>query len=272
MDDQNKNLILATALSFLVILVWFILFPPPPPPTAPQEQTAVTTEEGAVALPPADAGTVSVPGTLPATPEETRAAAAARTERIAVETPRLTGSISLTGGRIDDLSLLDYREELPEESPIVTYLSPAGGPDAYYAVHGWAGARGLGADAVPSAVTEWQRESPGSLTPNSPVRLVWDNGAGLIFRKTIAVDENYMFTVTQSVENTTDEAVAMFPYGILARQGEPDLVNFFVLHEGLVAAADGELTEMHYSDIIDLDVDPLERTPAEKTQITETGW
>ncbi len=272
MDDQNKNLILATALSFLVILVWFVLFPPPSgEQLQPTAEAPVVAPDGTL-VPPSATGEVQVPGALPATPEETRAAAAARTERVEISTPRLTGSISLTGGRIDDLRLTDYRETQDEDADIVTFLSPAGGPDAYYAVHGWAGAGGLAPEDVPGALTEWQIEGAATLDENTPLSLIWENGNGLTFRKTIAVDEDYMFTVTQSVENTTEAPVRMFPYGILARQGLPDLINFFVLHEGLVSAADGTLTEMHYDDITDLEVNVAEGGPVEKTPFTETGW
>ncbi|QHQ35827.1 membrane protein insertase YidC [Algicella marina] len=273
MDDQNKNLILATALSFLVILVWFLVFPPQVQEGVPTEEGTNTAAVDGTATPPASGSTPQVPGSLPATPAETRAEAVSRTERVALETPALTGSISLRGGRIDDLSLLEYRETIDDDSPIVTYLSPAGAPGAFYAVHGWAGAGGLSGDAVPGATTEWQREGEGALTPENPVRLTWDNGQGQIFTKTIAVDDHYMFTVSQTVQNTAETAVSMFPYGILARQGEPDQLNFFVLHEGLIGAADGELsTSEDYDDLRDFDIDPLERAPAQKTRISETGY
>ncbi|MEM9228991.1 MAG: membrane protein insertase YidC [Pseudomonadota bacterium] len=272
MDDQNKNLILATALSFLVILVWFILFPPPQPDTValdPQTQQL----DPATGLTPPQTGTdtAAAPGTLVA-PGATREAAVAATERVFVETPRLSGSLSLTGGRIDDLQLTDYRETIDPDAKIVTLLSPAGAPNAYYAMHGWSGSAGLGQDQVPGPATPWQVESGTTLAPGAPVTLVWDNGSGVTFRKTIEIDEDFLFTITQSAENTGTQTLGMRPYGIIAREGQPDTVGFFVLHEGLVQSADGELIEEHYSDLRDAEVLAAEGGATTRTEVAENGW
>ncbi len=274
MDDQNRNLILATALSFLVILAWFLLFPPPPPePVAPAtEQVEGGATGGSVATTPGAATTGALPG-LSSDPIAARDEVLARTDRIPIRTPRLRGSISLVGGRLDDLDLTDYFETVEPGSPTVTLLNPAGGPDAYYAIYGWAPAGGLGFDAVPGPTTPWRLESGEALTETTPVTLVWDNGAGLVFRRTMAIDDNYMFTITQSVENATAAAVRMAPYGIIARHGEPsNLRKFYILHEGVVAAADGELTETKWSALPDMPVDPAEGVPATSIAIAENGW
>ncbi|MEM8850558.1 MAG: membrane protein insertase YidC [Pseudomonadota bacterium] len=277
MDEQNKNLILATVLSALVLLIWFVLFPPEqqaPGVTGTGLPDAAQTGNGSALTPPTaqDTPIAATPGAVVATPQETREDAIAATTRITVDTPRLTGSISLTGGRLDDLSLKDYRETLDDDSPIVTLLTPAGGPDAYYALHGWTPSGNLGFDQVPSATTEWTASADARLTPESPVTLTWDNGAGLIFRKTIAVDADYMFTVSQSVENTTDAAVRLAPYGLIARHGEPDIINFFILHEGVVARSDGELAEISYDNITELDPVPAEGGRVQLTEASEDGW
>jgi len=279
MDDQNKNLILATVLSALVLLVWFVLFPPEQQaPSVAETATsdgvpAPAREAGA---PPAGDGTLAVtPGAVPGvgvTPAESRANAVNASTRIPVDTPRLTGSISLTGGRIDDIALKDYKETLAPDSPIVTLLSPAGAPDAYYALHGWVPAGDLPSDAVPSASTEWTAPEGARLTPDTPLTLTWDNGVGLIFTRVISVDDDFMFTVAQSVENTGDVAVRMFPYGLVARHGEPDVENFFISHEGVVAHSDGIVERLEYGDMVDLDVDPTEGGRVVKYQITDEGW
>jgi len=279
MDDQNKNLILATVLSALVLLVWFVLFPPEQQaPSVAETATsdgvpAPAREAGA---PPAGDGTLAVtPGAVPGvgvTPAESRANAVNASTRIPVDTPRLTGSISLTGGRIDDIALKDYKETLAPDSPIVTLLSPAGAPDAYYALHGWVPAGDLPSDAVPSASTEWTAPEGARLTPDTPLTLTWDNGTGLIFTRVISVDDDFMFTVAQSVENTGDVAVRMFPYGLVARHGEPDVENFFISHEGVVAHSDGIVERLEYGDMVDLDVDPTEGGRVVKYQITDEGW
>ena len=273
MDDQNKNLILATALSFLVILVWFLVFPPEEPvtdPNAPEETTQQTqaTPDMALTPPAPTAPAQSVPGasTAEASTPETQAA------RIPVETPRVEGSISLLGGRIDDLSLKDYKETLEPDSPIVRLLSPVEEQDSYYALYGWAPAGSLTFDDVPGPNTIWSVESGTELGVGAPVTLRWDNGSGLVFRRTIAIDENFLFTVAQSVENTTGSEVRMQPYGIVAQHGEPDTIGFFILHEGVVAMADGELTEIDYSDMPDMDVVEREGAHAEVLEIAENGW
>ncbi|MDX1744134.1 MAG: membrane protein insertase YidC, partial [Ruegeria sp.] len=106
----------------------------------------------------------------------------------------------------------------------------------------------------------------------------WENEKGLTFRRMISVDEDYMFKVTQSVENNSATEVGMAPYGILARHGIgedgdlPGLKNFFILHEGVIGMADGTLTEIDYGDVRDFDIDPNERAQAEVFQIKENGW
>ena len=266
MDDQNKNLILATVLSFLVILGWYTLFPPPEPEQAPETAISETAPAGDTAgAPSASADAVA----------ETAAedAEAAEAPRVAINTPRVTGSISLQGGRIDDLSLKDYRETLDEDSPIVKLLKPVGEAQAYYALYGWAPGSGLGPSDVPGANTLWTAPADAALSEDSPVTLTWDNGKGLTFSRTISVDENYMFSVTQSVTNASGGTVSLAPYGTLARHGQPqDLKNFFILHEGLVAMADGELAEIDYDDMADFEPDPRDGSKSEVKQIEANGW
>ena len=264
MDDQNKNLILATALSFLVILVWFVLFPPPEPTVDPNATVAA---QGQGAAPPALAGDGAA-AAQPGTPE-----AAPESARVSVDTPRLVGSIALTGGRLDDLSLRDYRQTIDANAEIVRLLRPMGGANAYYALHGWAPGGTLAQEDVPGANTTWAVESGDVLAPGKPVGLVWDNGKGLTFRRTIAVDEDYMFTVTQSVTNAGAEAARLAPYGLVARHGTPpDLENFFISHEGTIQMTDGRLLESDYSGLRDEPVSPTEGVPMISTQVTGAGW
>ncbi len=268
MDDQNKNLILATALSFAVILAWFLMFPPPDQPVQDPNATVASADANQPV-----ANTASTTSEAAATPATGDAVEQSDAPRIEIETARLKGSISLLGGRIDDLKLADYRETLDEGSPIVTFLSPKGEPNAYYALYGWAPGAGLTPDAVPGANTVWDIESGDKLTTTAPITLAWDNGAGLTFRRTISVDENYMFSIGQSVENTGAGTVSLAPYGILARHGEPaELKNFFILHEGVVGMADSELTETDYSDVADYEYVQREGAKAKVTQVTESGW
>ncbi|EAQ24312.1 membrane protein insertase YidC [Roseovarius sp. 217] len=266
MDDQNKNLIFATALSFLVILVWFVMFPPPESP-AVDPNAPVPSATQSVPAPVADS-------TADATTTQTAAPATEPdAPRLNIDTPSLQGTISLQGGRIDDLFLKNYRETIDPASDIVRLLAPVGSEAPYYALYGWAPGAGLTADQVPGSNTLWQIESGETLTPTSPITLSWDNGAGLIFRRELSVDEDFMFSVRQSVENTGASAVSLAPYGILARHGRPaDLKKFFILHEGLIGMADGTLSEIKYDDVEEYPFNAREGAPAEVTQVTENGW
>lgn len=273
MNDQNKNLILASVLSFLVIIIWFVLFPPPEPVADPNATaTSATVDANGVVVPPRVVGTDQTGAAQP-TATETRATALSEAVRIPINSPQLSGSISLTGGRLDDLSLKDYHKTLDPKSEKVTLLSPVGSDAAYYALYGWAPSGDLAFDDVPGANTAWSVESGSTLAPGAPVTLVWDNGKGLVFRRTIEVDDKFMFTVTQSVQNTGTTAQRMAPYGVVARQGEPkNLKGFFIIHEGAIRMSDGTLEEISYKDMRKMDVVPREGAQAEVIDVATDGW
>ncbi len=266
MDDQNRNLILASALSFVVIIVWFVLFPPPEPvsvdPNTPEAQA-----------------TQSQSPSLPSVSETEQTAApqavspAQEAPRIPIETDRLSGSISLKGGRIDDLSLLDYRVTLDEGANNVTLLRPVGESGAYYASFGWAAISGTASDQVPTPDTIWSVEGNNALSLDAPVTLTWTNDIGVQFRRVISVDHDYMFTIEQQVFNNSTISVDLRPYGLIRRHGEPsDLKNFFILHEGLIRMSDGNLSEENYDDIRDYKINEREGTHAERIEVAENGW
>ncbi len=264
MDDQNKNLLLATVLSFLVILGWFFFFPPADPVTAPDANlTAVTETEApaATAAPAATNGTTDVAEPLPEAP------------RLTVDTPRLAGSISLLGGRIDDLSLKTYRETLDPTSPMVRLLSPVGQDHPYYAVFGWGAGQGTDPADLPNAKTQWTLAKGDTLSPETPVTLTWTNSKGLTFTRDISVDDRFMFTITDSVANTGAAAASLFPYGIVARHGKPaGLQGYYVLHEGIVGRTDGTLHEEKYKDLEDLPAVEREGAQAQVLEAAKDGW
>ena len=265
MNDQNKNLILASVLSFIVIITWFILFPPPEPVTRDIESAQQQSEESNLA-PNADTENAPLIET-----GETEIAVEA--ERIQIENELLTGAISTQGGRIDQLSLKKYRNTISEDSDIVTLLSPVGKPEAYYAAFGWAPAVGIKPDQVPDPNTIWTVVGNNILTPSSPISLVWDNGNGVKFMRKISIDEKYMFTVEQGIENNSGSEISLRPYGLLRRHGEPkDMKNFFILHEGIIRMSDGELSEEDYGDIADLPILEKEGTHAERVEVQNSGW
>ena len=272
MDDQNKNLIFATVLSFLVILVWYTFFAPPEPvPPATDPASVSQTAEAPAAAPETATTTGPAAGAGAADASEI-----AQAPRIRIETPNLTGSLSLLGGRIDDLSLKKYKVSLDEGAPLVRLLAPTGNTELnadmpYYAVYGWVPAGGLDPALVPGPRTVWTQAAGSTLAPDAPVMLEWNNGAGLVFRREISVDKDYLFTVTQSVENTGAAAARLAPYGIIARHGIPDTQRVYVLHEGAVRMTDGKLQEVDYKDIADLDTVEGEGQ-ADIQSAAENGW
>ena len=266
MDDQNRNLILASVLSFLVIVAWFFFFPPPEPvQTSAVESTDASTNQQTSALPGVEKSASSATGQTVSTAEDA--------PRISIETQKLMGTISLKGGRIDDLSLLGYKVDLSAGAEDVTLLKPVGEEGAYYATYGWAALSGVPSNLVPTPDTLWEVNGNNRLTVSSPVELVWDNGAGLKFSRVISIDEDYLFTVKQNVENTSAADVELRPYGLIRRAGEPkDVKNFFILHEGLVRMSDGELAEDSYKNMRGYDTNEREGTAAKRIEVTTNGW
>ena len=243
--QDNRNVIIAAVLAMAILFGWqyFVAGPQLEQAQRDAEYAAAqqTTEAGSAALA-TPSETAAAPGEAGVVPQSTagtssfatREEAVAASARVSIETDALEGSINLTGGRIDDLSLKQYHETIDPDSPIITLLSPTGGPDAYFAEQGWVAASGA-ETAVPTTTTQWSlADGAATLTASSPVTLVWDNGAGLTFKRTFAVDEDYLFTVTQAVENTGGETVSLYPYARVSRHGIPDVKNFFIQHEGPV--------------------------------------
>jgi YidC/Oxa1 family membrane protein insertase len=276
MDDQNKNLFLATALSFLVILVWFIVFPPeePQPETALGEETAAQAANPNAPVPNAsDAQTSEGTPAATASGIETPADRLAAAPRIAIDTGSLKGSISLLGGRIDDLSLSKYRETLDAGSPTVTLLKPEGTQSAYYALFGWTPGADLSPEDLPGALTEWSAADGATLSPGSDLVLTWDNGKGLAFERQISIDDEFMFTVTQKVTNTSGTSLRMAPYGLIARHGEPiDQKGFFIIHEGAIRQTGEQLDEMTYNNLQDMEPDARWGPAADVAEVTGNGW
>jgi YidC/Oxa1 family membrane protein insertase len=255
MDENNRNFLLALVLSVLVIFTWQALFIPPQDEQMRQRQAAEQAQQQPGAPAPAAPGASApvAPGvSAPAAPSaQTRDASLSGTARIAIDTPSLRGSIALKGARIDDLTLQQFRETVKRNSANVTLLSPSGSPTPYYAEHGWTVAANAGVK-VPTAETVWTAETQGALTPDKPVILTYDNGEGLTFRRTIAVDPHYMFSITQDVQNRSAKPVTLYPYGLISRQGRPATMGFYILHEGLIGVLGEEgLKEIDYQEAID---------------------
>jgi len=245
MTQDNKNLFLAIGLSSAVLLGWNYFYGVPQ--MQKQKEAAALAQSGSAAPVPAAAlPSAAVPGAAPVDVAVSRADALAKSPRIRLSAPRLTGSIALKGARIDDVSLVNYRETIDPKSPNIVLFEPAGAANPYYAEFGFVGAPGANG-ALPNAQTNWIADKD-LLTPESPVTLSFDNGQGLVFTRTISVDSNYMFAVKDSVANNGAEPVTLYPYTLIARRNIPQLAGFGALHEGLLGVVgDSRIQEITYA-------------------------
>ncbi len=269
MTQDNRNFFLAIALSILVIVGWQYFYAAPQLDKTRQTQTELAKPSTA----PAPGSPDATPAASPAAPPQggvtptpapdtqmSRVEALAASPRVKLDTKSLSGSIALKGARIDDVSLKAYRETTDPHSPIITLLSPSGGPSPFYAELGFVG----GHSKLPEADTLWTADGD-ELTETKPLTLTYDNGQGLVFHRKIAVDDRYMFTITDQVVNTTSEPVSLFPYALVSRHGKPPTSGYAVLHEGMVGVIGDSVEEPTYDSI-------EKETKATKTLNGTGGW
>ncbi|MBO6717887.1 MAG: membrane protein insertase YidC [Rhizobiaceae bacterium] len=268
--DNNRNFFITIALSVAILTLWQVFYMNP---RIEAERNAAQIEaaqqEAQAPAQSSELPTPSAPGDLPgaAAPGEVQAdereAAIASGGRVPIDTPRLSGSINLTGARLDDLVLKDYRVTAKRDSPNVELLKPAGTPNGYFVEMGYSG--GADAGSVPNNETTWSIDGDQVLTPSTPVTLTYTNEAGLTFNRTIAVDGDYMFTVTDTIENTGAEAATLTGYGRTMRFGEPETVGIYILHEGLIGVTGEEGLQ-------EIDYDDLHETGQIKPGVSNDGW
>jgi len=198
--------------------------------------------------------------------------------RVAIDTPTLSGSIALRGARIDELYLKRYREQLSPKSPLVQLFRPEGTPSAFFAQVLWQGQNVAG---VPSGQELWTAPANARLTPATPLVLTYDNGQGLKFTRTIAIDQNYMFTLTDQVANTGASPVSLAPGGVVEQVGTPaDFVTqggkahatSTLVHEGGVGVVDGKLEIPSYTCVFGQLFCNLWKAGQPINQTGDNGW
>jgi YidC/Oxa1 family membrane protein insertase len=239
---DSKNFLLAMVLSMLIIFGWQFFYGSPIAPKAPvatDGKTVVQQDTSGAAVVAGGSGTIVE-----------RATALAANTRVPIDTPALEGSINLTGAQLDDLKLKNYREKADKTSPIITFLSPSNTENAYFAEQGLVPAAGQTVK-VPDSKTVWTAAPGAKLTETTPMVLTWDNGEGQVFRREIAISEDYVFTVRQIVDNRSDKPVALLPYARVQRQGTPKVEGYFSFFEGMLGVQNEKLVELHYSDMKD---------------------
>jgi YidC/Oxa1 family membrane protein insertase len=258
---DNRNTILAVILSGLVLIAWQYFYNVPQMERqralqqtqaelvkpAPQATPGTTTPQANTPTPSANAPAANQPASTATI--VARDTAIAATPRIKISTPRLTGSISLKGARIDDIALTQFRETVDPASPPIILFSPSGTAEPYYAEFGWVPASGSTV-RLPDRDTQWQQEGSGDLTPTNPITLKYDNGDGLTFRRTISIDEKYLFTLKDEVSNVGSAPVTLYPFALISRHGAPQVSGYYILHEGLIGyLGDQGLQEYGYKKI-----------------------
>src|SRR5712692_1268249 len=254
MHDQN-NVFYAVALSLVILITWQYFFATSflgRPSAQKTSQIGMMAPDAAIR--PQPQAIAPQAATIPSPQRSqpfSRQDALARSQRVAVDTPRVKGSIALTGGRIDDLSLVQYRETTDPKSPAIQLLSPSGGPQPFYAEFGWINSSGINLQ-LPTPETKWRLEGADSLGIGRPVRLVWQNGEGLEFRRTISVDDKYLFNVRDEVANNGQAAVVLAPYASISRHSPPPTLGYYLLHEGAIGVLGEQgLQEVTYKTLDD---------------------
>jgi len=233
---DTRNVIAAISLSAAVIILYSLYFAPPPitkEQLAEKNQTEQTT----------DAPSLDQKETIT---EVSREEALNQSKRIQFENQSIIGSISLKGATIDDLTFKEYKVTL-ESDEKVKLLSPRSTKDGYLIESGF-----ITTDKnidIPNSTSEWSVSGNNKLTDQSPVKLTWTNNQGITFEKMISLDDKFLFTIKQKVINSTDNEYDFYSYGQIIRKEIPNISNFYILHEGLIATLDEELIEEDYDDI-----------------------
>jgi YidC/Oxa1 family membrane protein insertase len=230
MQNDNKNTLMFIVSAFAILIGYqFFVLGPQQKKAEAQLQAKKAAEARMAATQP---GVVLGPDGQPAPLKLSRDAAKAQSPRIVVDTPALSGSIALKGARIDDLFLKRYDETTSKTSPPVELFRPEGAEHAWFADFGWAGANLPG---LPDSRTVWTAAAGQVLRPTTPVVMTYDNGQGLVFTRTISVDDQAMFTVADSVRNQGGAALSLAPYATVQRQGIPaTLGKTQIVHEGAI--------------------------------------
>ena len=234
---DSKNVIAAISLSAAVIILYSLFFQPDPKiikeDLAKEKKIQTTTD------------TPNLDQTENFS-ELTRDEVLKQNERIRFENNSVVGTISLKGATIDDLTFKEYNVELNSNEK-VTLLSPRNISDGYLIESGFVSSN-KNID-IPDSSTIWKIKGNNKLTPNNPIKLVWSNTQGITFEKHINLDDQFLFTIKQKIINSSDKTYNFYSYGQIIRNKIPDISNFYILHEGLIATLDDELIEEDYDDI-----------------------
>ena len=247
---DSKNIIAAIALSSAVIVLYSLFFVP--------EQS--TSKQNL-----AEKNKIEQNSDTPSLDEKesliqiSREDALKENERLIFENNNIIGSISLKGASIDDLTFKNYKINLNDEKK-VTLLGPRNISEGYLIESGFV-TTDKNVD-IPDSDTVWSIIGNNKLTDQNPIKLSWTNDQGITFEKQISLDNQYLFTIKQIVKNNTNKKYDFYSYGQIIRNQIPDITDFYILHEGLIATLDDELIEEDYDDIQE----------KKFTKVAQKGW
>ena len=267
MTPENRNLIMAVALSMIVLLGWQMLVIQPEMEREAAEQERIVAETVKSGLETQATGQSNVLaatdtptiGVSEAPPKAIEAA-----KRVVIEAPLVRGSFSLRGARLDDVILTSYKETLDEDSDNIHFLRKTSSDMPFFAEFGWSSSDAN--QPMPNADSLWSANRH-VLSPSTPVTLTWENGEGLTFRRQISINDDYLFTFEDSVTSTLLGDITLYPYGLVRRHGTPDTTGLYILHEGPLGVFDETLKEEDYADLRDAGVNGIKVTPE-----TVGGW
>ena len=232
-----KNVIAAISLSAAVIILWAVFFPPDHE-VVKQNLTEKKQIQKTSDAPSLDKNEDSM--------KLTRDEGLTENERVEFENDSIIGSISLVGATIDDLTFKQYNKKLNGNEKVIL-LSPRNLEEGYLIESGFV-TNNKNID-VPNSSTVWKILGNRKLTPKNPIKLEWSNSQGITFEKKISLDDQFLFTIKEKVINSSDKTYNFYSYGQIIRNKKPEISNFYILHEGLIATLDDELIEEDYDDI-----------------------
>ena len=267
MTPENRNLIMAVALSMIVLLGWQIFVIQPEMEKEAAEQERIVAEMAQSAATANDSGqpSASAASGTPAIINNTAPAKAVDTaKRIVIDAPLVRGSFSVRGARLDDVILTSYNETLDENSENIHFLKKTSSNTPFFAEFGWSSSDS--GQTMPSADSLWSADRD-VLSPATPVTLTWDNGQGLQFTRRISINDDYLFVFEDSVTSSLPGDITLYPYGLVRRHGTPATTGMYILHEGPLGVFDETLSEEDYDDLRDAGAAGIKMTPE-----TAGGW
>ena len=267
MTPENRNLIMAVALSMIVLLGWqiFVIQPEMEKEAAEQERIAAEMAQSAATANESGQPSASAASGTPAIINNTAPAKAVDTaKRIVIDAPLVRGSFSVRGARLDDVILTSYNETLDENSENIHFLKKISSDTPFFAEFGWSSSDS--GQTMPSADSLWSADRD-VLSPATPVTLTWDNGQGLQFTRRISINDDYLFVFEDSVTSSLPGDITLYPYGLVRRHGTPATTGMYILHEGPLGVFDETLSEEDYDDLRDAGAAGIKMTPE-----TAGGW